>query len=77
MLIDGAVGLQRSPSREAMRQAMLAYLNDASSPRNAYPAVCADQKGRRALKFSNCAMQHFPVNPGSGGWSRNHDRKPA
>ena len=23
---------------EAMRQAMLAYLNDASSPRNAYPA---------------------------------------
>ena len=23
---------------EALRQAMLAYLNDASSPRNAYPA---------------------------------------
>ena len=26
---------------EALRQAMLAYLNDASSPRNAYPAFWA------------------------------------
>ena len=49
--IRGRTGLRYRPSTaegrpkigraEALRQAMLAYLNDASSPRNAYPAFWA------------------------------------
>jgi CHAT domain-containing protein len=46
---------------EALRQAMLAYLNDTSSPRHALSgvpgAVRADRRGRRALDF-DCATQH-------------------
>jgi hypothetical protein len=28
-------------------------------------------------KFSDCAAQQFAAKPGSDGWSRNHDGKPA
>ena len=46
---------------EALRQAMLAYLNDGSSPRNAYPAfwaaVCTDRGGGCAPIFFDCATQ--------------------
>ena len=51
---------------EALRQAMLAYLNDASSPRNAYPAFWGPfaliGEGARALKLEfDCASQQFSV----------------
>jgi len=36
-VITGSSGMMA----EALRQAMLAYLNDASSPRNAHPALWA------------------------------------
>jgi len=42
---------------EALRQAMLGYLNDKSSPRNAYPAfwaICADRRRRGALTLRLC-----------------------
>ncbi|WP_376701164.1 CHAT domain-containing protein [Bradyrhizobium australiense] len=63
---------------EALCQAMLAYLNDTSWPRNAYPgALCADRRGRRALKPFDCAAQQFWAKLASGGWSRNQLGKPA
>ena len=60
---------------EALRQAMLAYLNDASSPRNAYPAFWAPFAliGEGAAhRISDAALQQAMVRPRSGGWSRNH-----
>ena len=60
---------------EALRQAMLAYLNDASSPRNAYPAFWAPFTliGEGAAhRISDAALQQAMVRPRSGRWSRNH-----
>jgi hypothetical protein len=60
---------------EALRQAMLAYLDDASSPRNAYPAFWAPFAliGEGAAhRISDAALQHAMVRPRSGRWSRNH-----
>ena len=37
-IFDRLKGDPKLGRAEALRQAMLAYLNDASSPRNAYPA---------------------------------------
>jgi len=60
---------------EALRQAMLAYLNDASSPRNAYPAFWTPFAliGEGAAhRISDAALQQAMVRPRSGRWSRNH-----
>ena len=56
---------------------MLAYLNDASSPRNAYPVAggFALIGERRACNFLIVRRSNF-AGPGSDGWSRNHDGKP-
>lgn len=65
---------------ETLRQAMLAYLNDGSSP--AMPIRRSG--GLFALVGEGAARRYFLIvrrnklsaEPGSGGWSRNHDGKP-
>ena len=64
---------------EALRQAMLAYLNDASSPRNAYPAFWAPfaliGEGATPLSNFDCATQQSNGSAIATRWSRNHDRQ--